>query len=221
MNSKPRKPSRAELLKELESIRTSLMEESLGTDSDELISEDLTRKNSLEETSPMPKPKTEQLDEHDYLLDIPEPSSDTSRNNSESDILDPESSPPTNPKKDDNMTVLPGQQSLFEEPNSSKTKEQVQEFTEKAENPEILEEEEKAENPFLPKHVKDRLEKERALYQKEIDEASKASGLTTKIPKSENQHAIVDELVAMYLPKIEQELRERLKRRLKSLSEED
>ncbi len=231
VNNKSHKPSREDLLHELESIRKSLLEDSLelvdeanetGEVGDHTSPKTSSNKKHTENVSQTSSPKAEQkadaIDESDYLLDIPEPETPES----EAEIVT--TAQQQKSIQSENMTVLPGQQSLFEDATTSdtptSTHETIQVLKKDIEKAEAHTEQ-KVENPFLPKHVKDKLERERTLYQKEIDEATKVSGLTQNMDKLIDDKTLVDELVALYLPKIEQDLRERLKQRLNLRSEDD
>lgn len=80
----------------------------------------------------------------------------------------------------------------------------------------------KANNPFLPKHIRDRLHTNRSL-QDEIMHSSASTASTIPAAKisatkpfvtnsaSSEENQLIDELVQNYLPKIERELRRRLR----------
>lgn len=160
---------------------------------------------------------------------------------------------PTNPTqtetthdKDEIMDPLPGQQSLFDE-NAKKIsdaakKNPAAEPKKAPKSPNTASEANttERENPFLPHHIKQKLEKEKLLYQQEINKqnnlqsvstlaaksmppilpGSTSSPLTSNITKNAMElmdvdEALVDELVEIYLPKIEQDLRQRIRERLK------
>ena len=102
---------------------------------------------------------------------------------------------------------LPGQQSLF----SSGDSEHKSRSRPTA----------RGENPFLPKHIRDRLDERRQALADDIAQASaffpvrqdakqdSKSQAKPRIDQDAHQ-ALVDELVAQYLPRIERELRMRL-----------
>ncbi|MFT5085005.1 MAG: hypothetical protein ACI9Y1_003062 [Lentisphaeria bacterium] len=70
------------------------------------------------------------------------------------------------------------------------------------------------ENPFLPHHIKERLAQEKLHYQKDLEEVTRINASKMQ-PKQNKEHdGVIDELVAMYLPRIEQELRRRLRAKL-------
>ena len=76
----------------------------------------------------------------------------------------------------------------------------------------------KSENPFLPKHIRDRLHTNRSLQDELTSMNSAASELNNKTAvedsATDKHEKLVDELVDFYLPKIEEELRRRLRKRL-------
>ena len=131
---------------------------------------------------------------------------------------------------------LPGQRSLFDEYeeeiravhkylDDSDTKDSQYRAQSSSNNIDIA----KDENPFLPQHIKDRLSKEREYFQQIQSEAqesltptkSASSSPSTPIaphqttpigelPISHDEQKLIDEMVAKYLPIIENDLRERL-----------
>ncbi len=211
MTIKSDNPSREELLNELVSIRDSLLPENdkAHSASDKPPSA-LTKKNEPLHTLSKP---TQTETTHD---------------------------------KDEIMDPLPGQQSLFDE-NAKKNSEAAKkkpatELKKAQKSPSIASEANtpERENPFLPHHIKQKLEKEKLLYQQEINKQNNLQSAGTLAPKSmpkitsasptkpltsnitknamelmEVDEALVDELVEFYLPKIEQDLRQRLRERLK------
>lgn len=98
---------------------------------------------------------------------------------------------------------LPGQQSLFNEPSSESTLANKESIAQKPE-PALPTDE----NPFLPKHIRDRLQGNKPHLGMQ---GFKPSELTSNTSKQQVQaRALVDELVTEYLPKMEAELRQRL-----------
>ncbi len=239
------KPSKQALLDELETIRTSLMPEDGAEHSDEepiqLTEADMVIESDFESeldaTREMPIIETGAPDENlDFELDIPD--------------SDDESEPTQ--EQENPVHVLPGQQSLFEEKGSSKDKssnednnlsqgkdspsrEQTPDRSTKVTPDKADKTEAAAENPFLPRHIKQKLEKEKSLYQQQLNEATPIqptsaqrlaaskkidaeSGATpvttTPATTPTSTDTLIDELVDEHLPQIEQELRRRLRARL-------
>lgn len=211
MTIKSDNPSREELLNELVSIRDSLLPESDKAHSTSDKASSALTKTYEPPHSPAKPTQTETT--HD---------------------------------KDEIMDPLPGQQSLFDEnakkiadaakKNSASEQKKSQKSPSTAREANTTE----RENPFLPHHIKQKLEKEKFLYQQEINKqnnlqsvsalaaksmppimpASPSRSLSSNITKNamelmEVDEALVDELVEIYLPKIEQDLRQRLRERLK------
>lgn len=131
----------------------------------------------------------------------------------------------------------PGQQSLFDQPASMPPKKNArQENSKQKALPSAIEEE----NPFLPKHIRDRLSRGRSTIMEELmqvgdslnrdksqfqyspanADAEASAGSDTSTPPapvlySSNQaDRVVEELVAEYLPRMEAELRKRLREQL-------
>ncbi len=200
VSNKSHKPSREEMLTELESIRSSLLcgdEDGIREDdNDDIDSSDsaVPPASDLAETQRMPIITPEQLDE--------------------------ESTPSANNEKAPAMTVLPGQQSLFDEEKKEKQAAEAEAAAAAKETEASQEKTTERENPFLPKAIKQRLEMERSLYEREISEHTPLSKVATPAPDKTPQDALIDELVKRYLPKIEQELRERLREQLEDESED-
>ncbi len=218
------KPSKEELLNELESIRTSLLPEG-------------------KEKSASDEPPFEDLAiTREFLITIPEAESNLGSDTPDIPTLE----------KENPMTVLPGQQSLFGEDakKSAKTTQSgadaistddaasitetetpaTEQIVETQEHPAIEEEQlaapelsdtQERENPFLPRHIKQKLEKEKSLYQQQLSETAPIAPIPSRKASHDNE-ALIDELVGAYLPKIEQELRQRLRESLnKSAPEEE
>lgn len=94
------------------------------------------------------------------------------------------------------------------------------------------------ENPFLPQHIKAKLERERTLYEQEINAAVQTNSAKHFYPSSAKplsrvepmavaekpavteHEKLIDELVSEYLPKIEAALRERLRESLSNTHKE-
>lgn len=238
MSIKSRKPSREDLLKELEAIRTSLLPERqtqgaegknnnvekndafCGFGQQTLNAqphhcEDLSALDSTlaitQERPAVPDEITGGA-EFDYLVNIPDSQHEAPPRAPEKSPYDKKSSNHQDPAT---MNALPGQQSLFESSEMTGRRKSADSHSGQRGSEPSPGVEDQAENPFLPKHVKDRLQKEKSLYQKEIDAATRLPGLNPYASKPDEHDALVDELVKIYLPKIEQDLRKRLKEHLK------
>lgn len=182
------KPTRKELLDELESIRASLLEiDELSQPSDTNITQTITHEEDIESTMPL------------------------------------------NPA-DENAKALPGQQSLFDSIDTVDSAEQETPATKAAGEETVatdlltavpakpkVQSAEEVENPFLPKHVKERLAQEKQFYQRDLESVTKLSFAMKSSMSTAQCEAIVDALVAQYLPKIEEDLRTEL---LKMLEKE-
>ncbi len=226
------KPSKEELLNELESIRTSLLPE--GRD-----------KTGTSKTSASEEASFEDLAiTREFLITMPEAESSSDSDATNIPTLEKESP----------MTVLPGQQSLFGEDakkaahksqnevnavsaddtgdiNTSEASdpEQLAEthehpaIEEEAPAPAELSDTQERENPFLPRHIKQKLEKEKSLYQQQLSETAPITPVipATARKASQDNEALIDELVGAYLPKIEQELRQRLRDSLSKTTPEE
>ncbi|MFL0810688.1 MAG: hypothetical protein K6L76_09760 [Agarilytica sp.] len=225
MTSEPINPSREELLKELESIHDSLASE--GLKSDPLDTESAASSPSSpasHNTVLNSTPDTATSATSTSATDA-EPATPP-RETSEVDTQLPDvaaESTPENTNKDHPMHVLPGQQSLFEEGKSNDSSDDQPPHNASAIEPTVIPPQaspEVKENPFLPRHIKQKLEKEKSLYQQQVDESIQASAAskprtpyTSKEAPQENE-TLIDELVAEYLPKIEKTLRQRLRQKL-------
>jgi len=210
VDTKSRKPSPEELLHELESIRDSLIQEDDGHGSS---NNDNANTDSSAVTQERPAITDDDIpddEDYDYLLDIPD---NTDENSGKTPTVNPAEKP------SDALDVLPGQQSLFSE-NESANLGQGSDTSALIDNEETFGKA-TGENPFLPKHMKDRLEKEKSLYQREIDAATKIPGLNPYVGKPDAEQALINELVKLYLPQIEEELRRRLHESIKQQKEGD
>jgi len=208
-----RKPSKEELLEELESIRASLLPE--GEDKSAKFTSDNSPEVPLSATQKRRAIEQGQIQQHlqgkvstATLPQSSTPDADPAvnlSNNGNPAAMTKSQSP-------ESTTLSANQQSLFDD--SEVPAEQSED------NPAALT---KSENPFLPKHMKERLEKEKSLYQQEIDAASPiASVKTANTSLNEEQYKhIVDELVAQYLPQIEQDLRRKLHLQIELLQSEE
>lgn len=123
---------------------------------------------------------------------------------SENEVVEPAAT-----KTDSGKYVASGaQQSLFD----------IEEKPQKASRPAA-----KGENPFLPQHIRERLTQnknsileELAHVGESLNRHDKSSSMAKQEHSSDDpDDALIDELVAKYLPKIEFELRARLKEQLK------
>lgn len=204
-----RKPSRKELLAELESIHASLIE----------ISATATE----QARNPWPDPPDNDKPLPDHLTKSVEfERALRARPQAPEFKIQPEQNNPTNfkasPQQEQNMslkpakesTVLPGQQSLFDilpeetAPRTSGTAKSLKKEVSPA----------NVENPFLPSHVKERLAQEKQHYQQDLESVAKLSfGMSNSLSSAQCEE-LVDTLVAQYLPKIEQDLRNELKKLL-------
>lgn len=203
MSTKPNKPTPKELLKELEAIHASLLPDTAtGKQSPgQAVRPSMATKRT---------PTSEEISTREHA-DMPiHTSLDVGR-----DLTEQQSAA--------SMTVLPGQQSLFEESDtsnntSSKSNTVIEDVQEHTANQlhDSPKHDADAENPFLPKHIKDRLDRERSLYQKEIDAAAKLQTSSSQSQEPEDGDALIDDLVKTYLPQIEHELRLRLKESLEN-----
>ncbi|MFL0801645.1 MAG: hypothetical protein K6L80_14425 [Agarilytica sp.] len=223
------KPSKEELLNELESIRTSLLPEG---------------KDRIASGADNEPPFEDLAITREFLITTPEAESPSDSDDPNIPTLEKESL----------MTVLPGQQSLFGEDakkSADKTQNEAdltsaddtedtsgstvvtpEQIAETQEHPAIEEEPaapaelsdtQERENPFLPRHIKQKLEKEKSLYQQQLSETAP---ITPVVPATHRQtaqdnDALIDELVGAYLPKIEQELRQRLRESLNKQSQDE
>lgn len=189
VTTKNRKATRQELLEELESIRAYLGGDDASTSLDTDAPVITEQRSSTTENNAYQANK--------IISD--------SNSNSEADIT-------TAPQQPSNaMKPLPGQQSLFEAPLEKQTSE-----------PEAAIKNPVSENPFLPKHIREKLDREKSRYQQNQDlqknyQQNKApvSHRSTDAHTSTADEALIDELVAMYLPKIEEDLRQKLRDKLK------
>lgn len=117
--------------------------------------------------------------------------------------------------------VLPGQQSLFELEAHKNDGKSARDFVRTSSRPTVKA---TGENPFLPKHIRDRLHTGKALIDiiKETPMPTEASRHLTEQVQDNLQHhptadisreriqRIVEDVIALYMPRIEVELRERL-----------
>lgn len=149
-------------------------------------------------------------------------------------------SPETTIAMDDKSDLLEpslGQQSLFDQPASTQQKKNTRPEKSKPKASPVVADEE---NPFLPKHIRDRLSRGRSTIMDELmqvgdslnrdksqfqyspadTEIETTTASATPAPPAPLPHPskqtdrIVDELVAEYLPRLEAELRKRLREQL-------
>lgn len=199
---KPFKPTRKDLLQELESIYRSLV-----ADGEELVASGAL---------PSLVTETDGTEATAYAV----PANNKIANNKISDDKTSNNKISHNKKADALHAGPAGQQSLFVSDQlrtpslgiSSVTAVEPEENTvdeSKDETVTVLE------NPFLPRHVRERLEQERSLYEREIEAASR---MQTKYRKSETPYhkyqGLVDDVVAQFMPRIEADLRLRLQKLL-------
>ena len=162
------------------------------------------------------------LDDED-TIEAPEPESIVPLENlpqdltSDSDVIagviNPESTTQSSPLPSGPNDPLPGQQSLFGEDRDGKAdKKDIAAPSQRSRSvPSSSSTEE--ENPFLPKHIRDRLQGNKPHLGMQSFVPSKAE---LKSLRSTQHQAIIDEVIADYLPKIEIALRQRLETMLKA-----
>jgi len=120
--------------------------------------------------------------------------------------LDDENSPDFS---NDPLAPLPGQQSLFGDPDVAKP----QHHKLSRRNKKRLKKQNEAlpqaqgDNPFLPKHIRERLQGNKPHYGMKDFVATEDN---IKTLKATQQQALIDDLVAEFMPQIETELRSRL-----------
>ncbi len=142
----------------------------------------------------------------------------------------PEATITTMDEKPDYSEPSPGQQSLFEQPPLTKKEAR----TPKEDNPAktFTPASGSGENPFLPKHIRERLSKGRSTIMDELMQVGDSLSRdkthfppppantdapahpTPVLHSSKQTDRIVEELVAEYLPRMEAELRKRLREQL-------
>lgn len=218
------KPTRDELLQELESIRETLLPAGLQAESTQASASSETDKNSQ-----FPGDVTRPRDAVSDTTNAP--TSETLDNAiSEVEALTDQIIPSNN-NKDHPMNVLPGQQSLFDEEKKAAAAANASAEDAPSAEPASSEEAHPAaasapkENPFLPRHIKQKLEKEKSLYQQQVEEgvtlskATKSQPATNASSSITEDEALIDELVAEYLPKIEETLKQRLREKLQQTDE--
>ena len=152
------KPNKKDLLRELENIRDTLL--------DEYTPPAPTSQPHLD------KPITDNQEHSNAMPDSKNITSDTTH------------------ERPDLTSALEGQQSLFEEPDLISA--------------ELQDRGTQAENPFLPSHIKERLNKEKTSLQNLQNEALKHLAGQT------NTDHLIDEIINQFMPEIEAELRRRL-----------
>lgn len=183
MSGSDHKPTKQDLLEELESIRQSL----------------------LDPAAPLPPPKSRHL----YRKQSAAHHADRQEQNTMSN------------------KPLPGQQSLFDEapsrnssagaprtsakPATTNVATPLSDNVNSMDNHDLFEAETTPENPFLPQHIRDRLIKEKASFREHHHQTMEQ----LSSDKTDADERLVDELVAKYLPKIEEELREKLRAQIK------
>ena len=156
-----KKPDKSELLRELETIRDTLIDDFIKLETahtSSSITNKTTVNENIETASTMQK------------------SSDSTENK-----------PHTATKPSE--SALDGQQSLFEE-SSSVVHDEHTDLN--------------SENPFLPSHIKERLNKEKTSLQNLQNEALRHLAGQT------NTDQLIDEVIQQFMPEIEAELRRRL-----------
>jgi hypothetical protein len=183
-----KKAAKAAILNELESIKGLLNEEGLEDDEmvptlQEIVALDDDPNSATSESAPTQTHQTEI-----------------------------EESTITNAKP---LAPLPGQQSLFGDGDVTEDKTEPHTPSNKQPNKKARKYENKQqnseENPFLPKHIRDRLQGNKP----HLGMQSFVSEPLDSKPDSPKQHPqIIDELVAEFMPKIERELRQRLEQML-------
>ena len=204
LNSGPKepkkKPSRKELIRELESIRSSLLDD-IRSDP---TTNSATRNNVPNVKSNSNSGNTEALTR-------------TQQATTPSQLLKNQEQEVKRPSLENNPPPLPGQQSLFGETEDAKSANSLVSETESRDLPYARKrdaKEKKIENPFLPNHIRERLNREKKGLQElqalELDQAPLRS-----------PDELVDQLVAKYLPVIEHDLRKKLTEMLNKNPEEE
>jgi hypothetical protein len=206
------------ILNELESIKTLLGEEEGASKAQEdVIPDDIPLLQEMVVDDNFDKLIDEELIHDDLDLDFDLDFDST--NDSLESINDEQ--PSTTPG------VLPGQQSLFDEKKSERSSSAAQENSIKPSQEKKVKA--SGENPFLPKHIRERLNGTvdlpaydtagRPLQKHYGDNPSSpkmtASATPKKVEDSTNPtDELVDKLVKEFMPKIEEKLRKELKKRI-------
>ena len=226
------KPTKAKLISELESIRDSLEESAAQlVEPSPLQQKPFTTKQASTLDN-----KPTSINQHDLLAHDDEPFTLSS----EPPILRTpiprskplDSSEPSKMEPSEPLAPLPGQQSLFDhmdhgddqdeeiliddEPRSPKVSTPPA-FSKTVINETTGAQQAKEENPFLPKHIRERLDKEKQSLKKLQSQANEGLSSVSATPSASlEEQKIVDDLVAKYLPQIEKELREKLLKQVQS-----
>ncbi len=110
--------------------------------------------------------------------------------------------------------VLPGQQSLFDEQAHSQAMEQ----NHQAEVDRHADSNENGENPFLPSHIRARLQQNKTSMLEDLADVGRTLARHEQSLHSDEEAygELIDQLVAEYLPEIEKQLRVKLRERLHS-----
>ena len=160
MSNDSRKPSRKELLQELESIRASLLPES-GEEKPGAARETMEKAITQERPAITEEEIEKDIEEYEYSLTIPSDKAEQKRAGADdTEMADnahqEKSSNTTKTTNEKPMTVLPGQQSLFDDNDtkpSAHNKTAVQAVDKKSvDNTQQEKPKTNSENPFLPKH---------------------------------------------------------------------
>ncbi len=217
-----KKPTRRELILELESIRSSLLEDNDG------FSHHALHKQPQKTVKKPNGSAKNAVSAHDWSLDKSENSRISNSpkghdtGNSELIMDDAKTSSHRRRAKQKMETPpkpLPGQQSLFEDSTDNNAKLSTHSLNQSSESPisslnqantDFLQSssDKRAENPFLPEHIRERLNREK----KGLRELQSP----TKNQEESLHEALIDSLVSKYLPAIEKDLREQLSEMLKN-----
>ncbi|WP_045825919.1 hypothetical protein [Teredinibacter turnerae] len=249
----PTKPSRKDLLSELEDIKSSLEREVFGDLLD--ATEDAADARSPAEPAGAPQTSERKtsdpevpvltesvLDLSSVTLDEGElPDEELSALSSTDDELkgdmaallaeetkndEPGKAKPSRSKPQTKSAETAGQQSLFEEPAASTpqpAKRPSKPVNRKPQPTQAVVNEQKTENPFLPAHIRERLNRnhEQSVIQDLVQVGDALARPDARPPKplmannlSDDENLLIDAVVAKYLPEIERELRRRLAEQL-------
>lgn len=245
----PTKPSRKDLLSELEDIKSSLEREVFGDlldapDDAPDVSPPAEPGGAPQTSDPEVPVLTESvLDLSAVTLDESElPDEELSALSSTDDELkgdmaallaeeskkhdDPDKTKPGRSKPQSKNAETAGQQSLFEEPAASApqpAKRPTKPVNRKPQPTQAVVNEQKTENPFLPAHIRERLNRnhEQSVIQDLVQVGDALARPDARPPKplmannlSDDENLLIDAVVAKYLPEIERELRRRLAEQL-------
>lgn len=213
-------PTKEDLLKELETIKSSLQYNDQDYSDQESIDQEGIDQEYIDQQTPAPRPsEPDARPETGNGVSQPPPTPETPHDEDDIELVDEEDLI--------NTPALPGQQSLFDEPDHHPKS--AGDNGKATTRPTA-----KGENPFLPSHIRARLQQNKTSLLAELaqvgatlsrPEAGEAVAKPAEKADPDNSgsqpdakacEAIVDELVAHYLPEIELALRQRLTELVKS-----